>query len=141
MAKDYYRELLRIYPHSIEAKQSLAIIYNSLGNFIQCDSIFFELINETNNNKDILNNFAFLISERSKNNINKLNFALNLALLSINEDPKNGAYLDTLGWIYFKLYKFDLAKKYIELANKYIKNDVILGHLEQINKIMNENDE
>ena len=130
-----------IEPSSIEARQSLAIIYNREEDYIQCDNIFFELINETNHDKDILNNFAFVISERSKPNVNKLNFALNLSWLSINEDPKNGAYLDTLGWIYFKLQKFKLAKKYIELANKYIKNDVILGHLEQINKIMNENDE
>lgn len=141
ISKEYYLKALMIEPSSIEARQSLAIIYNREEDYIQCDNIFFELINETNHDKDILNNFAFVISERSKPNVNKLNFALNLSWLSINEDPKNGAYLDTLGWIYFKLQKFKLAKKYIELANKYIKNDVILGHLEQINKIIHENDE
>jgi tetratricopeptide (TPR) repeat protein len=38
-------------------------------------------------------------------------------------DPKNGAYLDSLGWAYFKMGRYDLAEPPLESAATLIQND------------------
>jgi tetratricopeptide (TPR) repeat protein len=48
-------------------------------------------------------------------------------------EPNNGAYLDSLGWAYFKMNRFDLAATDLEKAARLISNDPTihehLGHL------------
>ena len=52
---------------------------------------------------------------------------------ALQREPKNGAYLDSLGWAYFKLEKFDLAEIHLEAAAQRITRDPVihehLGHL------------
>jgi Flp pilus assembly protein TadD len=45
-------------------------------------------------------------------------------------DPKNGAYLDSLGWAYFKLNDLKNAEMYLLEADRIVKNDpTIVEHL------------
>jgi len=45
-------------------------------------------------------------------------------------DPNNGAYLDSLGWAYFKLNDLENAEKYLMKADRFVKDDpVIYDHL------------
>ncbi len=45
-------------------------------------------------------------------------------------DPNNGAYLDSLGWAYFKMHRLDLAEGPLEKAARLITDDpTILEHL------------
>jgi tetratricopeptide (TPR) repeat protein len=38
-------------------------------------------------------------------------------------EPNNGAYLDSLGWAYFKMGRYDLAQPPLEAAARLIQND------------------
>lgn len=48
-------------------------------------------------------------------------------------EPNNGAYLDSLGWVYFKMSRFDLAEPPLEKAARLVSKDPTihehLGHL------------
>lgn len=48
-------------------------------------------------------------------------------------EPNNGAYLDSLGWAYFKMNRFDLAGPHLEKAARLVTSDPTirehLGHL------------
>jgi tetratricopeptide (TPR) repeat protein len=48
-------------------------------------------------------------------------------------EPNNGAYLDSLGWAYFKMKRLDLAESHLEKAARLISSDPTiqehLGHL------------
>jgi tetratricopeptide (TPR) repeat protein len=48
-------------------------------------------------------------------------------------DPSNGAYMDSLGWAYFKMNRYDLAEPHLEKAAQLISGDPTiqehLGHL------------
>lgn len=52
---------------------------------------------------------------------------------ALQMEPKNGAYLDSLGWAYFKMSKYNLAKIHLEEAARRISHDPTihehLGHL------------
>jgi tetratricopeptide (TPR) repeat protein len=53
----------------------------------------------------------------------KLDESLNLIKQALTFDPNNGAYLDSLGWVYFKLGKFDLAEENLNKAAVHMGSD------------------
>ena len=54
-----------------------------------------------------LNYLGYMLADRGI----KLDEAVTLIKKAVELDPSNGAYLDSLGWAYFKLGKFDLAEE------------------------------
>src|SRR5205085_11427688 len=42
---------------------------------------------------------------------------------SVHADPTNGAYLDSLGWLYYKQSRFDEAESYLKKAAIFVNND------------------
>jgi tetratricopeptide (TPR) repeat protein len=52
---------------------------------------------------------------------------------ALETDPNNGAYLDSLGWAYYKMNKLDLAELNLEKAVRIITNDpTIHEHLGRV---------
>ena len=50
--------------------------------------------------------------------------------LAVSLDPTNGAYLDSLGWAYFKLGKYDLAEESLNKASLRMSSDpTVQDHL------------
>lgn len=42
---------------------------------------------------------------------------------AVKQEPKNGAYLDSLGWAYYQLGKLDLSEKYLAEATRILPSD------------------
>jgi len=61
------------------------------------------------NNHNAMNNYAYFMSVRNED----LDYASELAEKAISFEPENSAYLDTVGWIYFKKGEYQKAKEYI----------------------------
>jgi tetratricopeptide (TPR) repeat protein len=59
-----------------------------------------------------LNYLGYMLADR---NI-KLAEALNMITKALDKDPNNGAYLDSLGWVYFKLNKLPEAEENLRQA-------------------------
>ena len=77
----------------------------------------------------INNNYAYSLSERGL----QLERALQMVTISIEADSLNSSYLDTIGWIYYMLGKYEPAKIYIEKAIEVGgENSVMLDHLGDI---------
>ena len=56
--------------------------------------------------------------------------ALDLVQRAIDFDPWNGAYLDSLGWVYFQMGRFEEAREPLEAAARELPSDaVVLEHL------------
>ena len=74
---------------------------------------YYELhYNLDSNNTYLLNNYAYTLSKYGKD----LDKALSMSLKTLNESPNNSAFLDTYGWIKYKLGDIEEAKKHIEKA-------------------------
>ena len=106
---------------------SLAILYDEKSQWENSDEIYIKLINTDDKDAQAYNNYAYSLSERPNSN---LIFALDLAKKAIKLNSNNAAFLDTIGWIYFKLNKYEEALNYItrSLENDE-NNEVILEHL------------
>jgi tetratricopeptide (TPR) repeat protein len=60
----------------------------------------------------------------------KLDEAITLIKKAVDLDPANGAYLDSLGWAYYKQGKFDLAEDNLIKASQRIGTDpTVQDHL------------
>gem|GEM_PF-6385963 len=60
----------------------------------------------------------------------RLEEALELIERAVEIDPANGAYIDSLGWVYFQLGRYEEAAKYLERAARLVPEDgVVLEHL------------
>jgi tetratricopeptide (TPR) repeat protein len=53
----------------------------------------------------------------------KLEESLNQIKQALSFEPTNGAYLDSLGWVYFKLGKYDLAEESLNKAAVHMSAD------------------
>ena len=53
----------------------------------------------------------------------KLDESLNYIKQALSFEPNNGAYLDSLGWAYFKLGKYDLAEESLTKASIHMGSD------------------
>jgi Flp pilus assembly protein TadD len=60
-----------------------------------------------------LNNLGYFLLERNE----KINEAFELIQRAVKIDPTNPSYLDSLGWAYFKLGKFQEAEQYLKEAS------------------------
>lgn len=88
--------------------------------------IFLEGVEKYPNTPHILNYLAYMWAEEGKN----LDEALAHALKALETEPDNGAYLDTLGWIYYKQGDYQQAREKIESARELMPNDpTIIEHL------------
>ncbi|OGU55802.1 MAG: hypothetical protein A2V66_01300 [Ignavibacteria bacterium RBG_13_36_8] len=104
----------------------LGLIYDNKAMFEECDDAYEKAIQIDPNNATVLNNYAYSLAERGI----ELERALEMSKNAVEQEPENPSFLDTIGWIYFKLEDFVKAKKYIEDAIDHDKNDdALLNHL------------
>jgi tetratricopeptide (TPR) repeat protein len=53
----------------------------------------------------------------------RLEESLNYIKQAVSLEPANGAYLDSLGWAYFRLGKYDLAEENLNKASQHMGSD------------------
>ncbi|NBO37563.1 hypothetical protein EBU99_03155 [bacterium] len=76
-----------------------------------------------------LNHLGYTLGEANQN----LEFALSLVQRAAQKDPKNGFYIDSLGWLYFKLKRLSEAEKSLLSAMQLEPNEpVIHEHLAEL---------
>lgn len=61
-------------------------------------------------NTTALNNYAYYLSVREEN----LERALEMATKAVESNPENSSFLDTLGWVHFKMENYEQARNYIQ---------------------------
>lgn len=95
------------------------------GMYIEAEQIFRAGLALYPDSHEIMNYLAYMWAERKSN----LDEGEKLALKASGMQPENGAYLDTLGWIYYMQGDFEAAGKLIESALKHMPEDpTIIEH-------------
>ncbi len=96
-----------------------SVIYGTLGdaqssleNYEESDRVYELAIRYDSENHNAMNNYAYNLSVRGEN----LERAKELALKAIELDSENAAYLDTVGWVYYKLGDYDRARRFIKAS-------------------------
>ncbi len=122
----YLERALKIQPKNVQVLGILGMIYDNKKEYDKCDEVYTRALKIDSTNALILNNYAYSLSERGI----KLNTALRMIKKALKKEPSNASYLDTYGWILYKLNRFEDAKKWIdESLKKDSGNDTVLEHM------------
>lgn len=117
---------LQLDPNDMNALSTLALVYDGLKRFDRSDSLYEQALRIEPESALILNNYAYSLADRGI----QLERALEMSEKAIKAEPENPSYLDTLGWIYFRLGRYDEAEPYIQRAiNAGEASAVVLEHM------------
>lgn len=116
-ARDLDRQRIRI---------QLASVYEKQKDYSRAESVLQQLLADDPGNAVALNFIGYMLADRGV----RLEEAVRYIRDALAREPENGAYLDSLGWAYYKLNDLEKAEEYLLKAAERVKNDaVIYDHL------------
>jgi len=125
LAIDSFTESLKIKPDNKEAYFYLAVIYDKIGN---TEKVYENLKKAIYYAPDMAKAYNYLSYRYAEAGIN-LDEALEMAKKAIELEPDNAAFLDTIGWVFYKRGELPEAKKFLEEAVLLENDPVINEHL------------
>ena len=138
-ALKWYLKSLNLDKSNITLRHIIANLSENLFKYDLSDSIFLKIIEDDSTDARGLNNYAYSLCERPNPN---LEFALELSQKAIKLELENAAFLDTIGWIYYRLGNYNLAYDYIIKSIKIDSgSEIILNHLAEVYLKLNMEDE
>ncbi len=94
--------------------------------FEQAEAKFREVLKLDPDNTSALNYLGYMLADLNKS----LDEAHDMIQKALDREPDNGAFLDSLGWVYYRQDKLDLAERYLVRSLEKIKTDpVVRSHL------------
>ena len=113
-------------PKDTDTLFTLADVYADAGRGNDAERVLRQIVAAEPMNAGALNYLGYLLAVRGE----QLDEAIDLVQRALKEEPDNGAYLDSLGWAYFKRGDLDEAEKYLVAAVKQMPdNSEIQEHL------------
>ena len=107
----------------------LGALYDRQKKYDQAERSFRQVLQMDSNNSMTLNYLGYMLADRNTH----LEEALNLIKRAVELDPQNGAYLDSLGWVYFRLGNYDQAEENLRRAADKTPNDAtVQDHLGEL---------
>ena len=109
--------------------------YKNLDQYEKSNSAFESALKIDPGNLIVLNNYSYYLSLRGEN----LKMALEMSKNCIESEPKNSTYLDTYGWVLYKMKKYNASEKYLKMAIEYNTNKSfeIFKHYGDVNEKLN----
>ena len=128
-AEDAVRKCLTLTPKTEDqefARFMLGSVYERQKKYDLAEEEFKKVLNVNPLNAPAANYLGYLLADRGV----RLEESVGYIQKALQVDPNNGAYLDSLGWAYYKMKRFDLAQPPLERAARLVSNDpTILEHL------------
>jgi tetratricopeptide (TPR) repeat protein len=126
-------EKAELMAHGPDGKQSvwyiLGAIYERQKKFDDAEQEFRKVLDVNPNNGPVLNYYGYMLADRGI----RVEEAASLIQRALKQEPNNGAYLDSLGWAYYKQNKLVEAEEYLRKAIDREGNDpTILSHLADV---------
>ena len=76
------------------------------------EDFFRQALDLDQSNAMVLNYLGYMLADKGT----KLPEALKMVRKAVEQEPMNGAYLDSLGWVYFKMGQYELAEENLRQA-------------------------
>jgi len=93
--------------------------------FDQSEAAFRKVLELNPKNSGALNYLGYMLADRNV----RLEEAYDLIKRAVDLEPDNGAYLDSLGWVYFRQGKLDDARGLLERALERMPDPTVRDHL------------
>jgi tetratricopeptide (TPR) repeat protein len=118
--------LARSFPRDTVTHWMLVEMYSSIDRDVDVERTLREILKIEPSDKNALNHLGYMLAVRGE----RLDEAIKLVQQALAQDPNNGAYLDSLGWAYFRRGDLNEAQKYLVAAAQQMpENSEVLDHL------------
>jgi tetratricopeptide (TPR) repeat protein len=115
-AKELFEAFITKYPNSEpltrQAKFSLSAVYVQLGETKRGEEILEKFLADNPDDIGVNNDLGYLYADQGKN----LEKARGMIQKAVDAEPENAAYLDSMGWVLFKLGEFKEAITWLKKA-------------------------
>ncbi len=131
MSVDYFERVLKEGFSSPQIYNALGVCYYDMGKVKKAIQFTKKSIDLNKNNYNALNTLGYILVDTGVH----VEKGLKAIKKSLADDPTNPSRLDSLGWAYYKLGKYDNAQKYLREALGYAPNEkTIISHLKKVIK-------
>jgi len=114
------------FPKDSAVMISLGSAFEREKKYTEAEGVFRQIIGADPKNADALNSLGYMFAERGQ----RLDEAVELVERALAIEPGNGAYLDSLGWAYYKQNRLEQAEPPLrEAAKQHPTSSVIQSHL------------
>ena len=127
----------KIAPEDFRVGYGLSAVYQSMGEHGRAESELRALLKKHPDDPVANNALGYFFAETSRN----LDEAAELVKKALEVDPENGAYIDSLGWVYYQQGKLGEALKLLEDAFEKEEDGVIAEHLGDVLYRLNRQEE
>ena len=106
-------------PEEVDLQFELGSVQDRAGDRAGAEKTFLAVLEKNENHAPTLNYLGYMWAEKGEH----LEQAHEMLTRAVGQEPDNGAYVDSLGWVYFRLGKLDLAEKYLTDATRLLPRD------------------
>lgn len=106
-------------PDDVELHFQLGSVQERAGDREGAEKTFLALLEKNPEHAPSLNYLGYMWAESGKN----LERAHEMLLRAVSQEPNNGAYVDSLGWVYYRMGNLELAEKYLTDAASLLPRD------------------
>ncbi|HYC62533.1 MAG TPA: tetratricopeptide repeat protein [Thermoanaerobaculia bacterium] len=106
-------------PADLDLQFQLGSIYERIDDDKSAEATFLKVLEKNPEHAPTLNYLGYMWAESGVN----LERAQEMLTRAVGQDPDNGAYVDSLGWVYFRLGQLELAEKYLTDATRLLPRD------------------
>ncbi|HAM39603.1 MAG TPA: hypothetical protein DCP53_09470 [Elusimicrobia bacterium] len=124
-SEKYLKEAIKLEPDNPKYHFELGIVYDNLKKAEQSEESFFKVIKIDSTTAQAYNYLGYTWADK---NI-KLDEAEKFVKIALSIDPENPAYIDSLGWIYYRKQKYNEAIELLKKASEKINDSIIFEHL------------
>lgn len=125
-AINYYQKAIDSYPESQKNEVwplffAMATSYNDNGDQDLAEQYFRKVL-DIKPNRITQNHLGYVLMQRGKN----VEEAFDLIVTAYNQSPDEGNIVDSLGWAFYRLGKYDEAVKYLEKASNLAPSEALI---------------
>lgn len=101
-------------------------LYEKQKNFERSEAEFRKVLEMNPKSASAMNYLGYMLADRNV----RLNEALDMIKKAVDQEPDNGAFLDSLGWVYYRLGRLDESVEYLKRAiQRSGKDPTVNDHL------------
>lgn len=106
-------------PEELDLRFQLGSLFERSGDRNAAEEVFLAVLEKNPQHAPSLNYLGYMWAESGVN----LERAQEMLTRAVGQEPNNGAYVDSLGWVYFRQGNLDLAEKHLTDATKLLPRD------------------
>jgi tetratricopeptide (TPR) repeat protein len=113
------KDALKTKADDIDLQFELGSAFERAGDRGNAEKTFLGILEKNPDHAGTMNYLGYMWAESGQN----LDRAAAMLTKAVGQEPRNGAYIDSLGWLYYRQGKLDLAEKLLTDATHLLPND------------------